>query len=183
MLSPRNSVAAMMGRRLRSLRTGLALLVGLAGCAHGAAVDAPETGLSLADAVSRCTSEAEARDPAAEFHTVGAHVTRGGVVIGVAVDIPEDPLLQECLLQMPQQRVRFPTSGVQVPDENIGVGGFAVDVGRVPEGPRKADEMGTSLARHKERSRKLVEDLVSRGALPADAPLVEEVLASPPVEP
>lgn len=123
-------------------------------------------------AMRACYAEAAATDPELSVHTVGRYLALGDRMMAVRVSIPTAPLLARCIEDTVMDDV--PPGSAHAPDA-LACGSFAIDLGGPPP-PLQAGDIERQYQEHEQGMQALMREVVTRGLLPADHPLVREVL-------
>jgi hypothetical protein len=121
-----------------------------------------------------CYAEALARAPSLEVHAMGRYLALGDTMMAVRVTIPKAPRLARCIEDAVSQSV--PPGAAEAPDA-LGAGSFAIDLGG-PPAPVQFADIERQYEEHQKGTAALMREVVTRGVLPADHPLVREALAA-----
>lgn len=178
----------MMARHAGVLRVSAALAA--FGCGEGAEDEALEgqlmeqialspdsvAGLSAEDGApfQRAMEECHEQSAGPEVHTVGRYLALGDRMMAVRVVIPRAPALARCIEDAVMQAA--PPGWEQAPAA-LGSGSFAIDLGGSPP-PTRIGDIARQYEEHQRGMAALMREVVERGLLPADHPLVREALSA-----
>jgi hypothetical protein len=115
---------------------------------------------------------AQAAGSRTEVHTVGRYLARADAMQVVRVSIPGAPRLARCIEEAVMREV--PPGWTEAPD-SWACGSFAIDLGGPAPRAQLAD-IARQLEEHEQGVAALLREGVERGVLPADHPLVQELL-------
>jgi hypothetical protein len=133
---------------------------------------AAEDGAPFQRAMDDCY--AQSARPGFEVHTVGRYLALGDTMMAVRVSIPRAPALACCIEDAVMQAA--PPGWEQAPDA-LGCGSFAIDLGGPPP-PARVSDIARQYEEHQRGMAGLMREVVERGLLPADHPLVREALSA-----
>jgi hypothetical protein len=125
-----------------------------------------------ASVLQACYAQLPGRESPREVHAMGRYLALGERMMVVRVTIPEAPQLARCIENAVKQSA--PPGWQQAPDRLV-CGSFAIDLGGAPPRAQPGD-IERQYEEHERGMAALMRETLALGVLPADHPLVQELL-------